>query len=85
MEIIYAIKFEGYLLMFLLGSISCCMSAKSLMYFEGNFSQEDLSLDTAACPKPEMMANIELKFWVSLHWWAKGLVTDSIVLFLPFL
>ena len=43
------------------------MIGTNLWYLVGSFSQEDLSLETAPCPNPEMMANIELKFCVSLH------------------
>ena len=43
------------------------MNGTNLWYLVGSFSQEDLSLETAPWPNPEMMANIELKFCVSLH------------------
>ena len=54
--------------MFLLGSMSCCISAKALPYLVGSFSHVALRRDTAAWPSPDTMANIELKFCVSLHW-----------------
>lgn len=56
-----------YLLMFLEGSMSCCNSQKILWYFPGSLSQLCRSLDTAPCPSPLTMANIELKFLHSLH------------------
>lgn len=57
-----------YLLMLRLGSMSSWRSLNNLWYLLGNFSQDSLNLETAPWPRPETIANIELKFLHSLHW-----------------
>ena len=56
-----------YLLMLRDGSMRSWRSLKSLWYLLGNFSHESRSRDTAPWPRPDMMANMELKFLHSLH------------------
>ncbi len=60
-----------YLLILRDGFIRSSKSAKSLPYLVGNFSQVCRKRLTELCPRPDTMANRELKFLNSLQWPAK--------------